>query len=191
MKPARGLFLSFSLITLPVIIESCCSSGWKCCDLPEARTYSVNDLSMKTRTFNGTDYIDAPLAIKPKEMSFNFKLDVTYLSMQQQNMFRPTMAAFACEPVPNSSKEKITGLFISSDHELQISDQTIIPAGADIKKYFSLAESLEGGPFYYESFNMVPNFLVPMPEDHEFTFRFTLDDGRIFELPSGYHKLMP
>ena len=187
----KNLLFVLSLITLPVIIESCCSSGWRCCDLPAPRTYSVNNLSMKTTTFDGSKYVDAPSQIKPKEMSFNFTLDVTYLSMYERKIIRPTMAAYACEPLPNSSKEKITALSITSDQVLELSDQSVIPAGTDIKKYFSLGGSFEGGPFYYESFIMVPNFYVPTVEDHEFTFRFTIDDGRIFEVRSGIHKLMP
>jgi len=188
MAITRNLFFALSLIMFPVIIESCCNSGWKCCDIPDPKTYSVNALSMKTTTFNGTTYVDAPAQIKPRDISFNFKLDVTYLS---HHLFRPTMAAYACDPVPDSSKEKVTAFSITSDQPLELSENVIFAAGTELKKLFSLAESIEGNPFYYDQFNMVPGFGVLKEQDHEFTFRFTLDDGRIFEARSGVHTLLP
>jgi hypothetical protein len=158
--------------------------------MPDPKTFSVNDVTMKTSMFNGTTYIDAPQEIKPAEISFNFKLDVTYLSMQHK-LIRPTMAAYACDPMPNSSKEKVSAFSITSDKPLELSETSIVAAGTDLKSLFSLSEGIENNPFYFEQFNIVPTFVVLKNQDHDFTFRFTLDDGRIFEIRSGVHTLLP
>jgi hypothetical protein len=189
MKVTRILFLAVSLIIFPVIIESCCMSGSCCGDNPAAKKFTVNNLDLKVMTFTGSAYVDAPQSIKPKEMSFNFKLDVTYIAMQP--LIRPTMAAYACDPMPDSSKEKVTAFSVTSDLPLVISDKVTIDAGTDIKSLFSLGQSFEQDFFYFQAFNMVPTFTVATQQDHEFTFRFTLDDGRIFELRSGVHTLLP
>ena len=124
-------------------------------------------------------------------MSFNFDLDITYLAMQERETTRPTMAAYACDPLPNSSKEKINEFSITSDQPLVLSDKVTIAAGTDLSQAFSLGQSFEGDYFYLAAFNMVPSFVVQTAQDHEFTFRFTLDDGRIFEVRSGIHTLLP
>jgi hypothetical protein len=190
MKIIRTLLFAFSLITLPVIIESCCMTGTSCCNLPEPKKFTVNDITLKVTTFNGTDYVTAPQSIKPKEMTFNFNLAVTNLAMGER-MIRPTMSAYACDPVPDSSKEKINEFTITSDQPLVVSEQLTIPAGSDLSSGFSLGQSFQGDYFYLRAFNMVPNFPVQTSQDHEFTFRFTLDDGRVFELRSGVHTLLP
>lgn len=190
MKITRISLFALSLIVLPVIIESCCMSGG-CCNMPEQKKFTVNSITVETMTFDGSKYIAAPQSIKPKEMSFNFDLDITYLAMQELRTIRPTMAAFACDPMPNSSKEKITDFTITSDQPLVLSETVTLAAGTDLVAGFSLAQGLVGDYFYLASLNMVPNFTVQAAQDHEFTFRFTLDDGRILEVRSGIHTLLP
>jgi hypothetical protein len=191
MKAMRLLLFVLSLVTLPVIIESCCMSGASCCNMPDPEKFTVNNIKLEVMTFSGSGYVTAPQSIKPKSMSFNFDLDITNLAMQERKTIRPTMAAYACDPLPNSSKEKITEFTITSDKPLIISDQVTIAAGDDLTPGFSLAQSMAGDYFYLPSFNMVPNFTLQTSQDHEFTFRFTLDDGRVFELRSGTYTLLP
>ncbi|HZY77945.1 MAG TPA: hypothetical protein VFE50_00385 [Cyclobacteriaceae bacterium] len=207
MNSLRVLFICVALITIPVLIESCCGS---CGCNPEWDTsFSINSMSVahgtrelipgsstRYQTRSTPDITSSPLSKYAMVISMN----VTYHHAFNEHS-GGTMAAYACSPPVPFSEQMVTSIVITSNQALtNSSGELSYVAGDDISAVFSiedqngtvtLIEDFIEKPFYGDSFSLFSELDIDAAQHHTFTVTITLDDGREFKMTTKDIELTP
>jgi hypothetical protein len=187
MRKTSIVIAILSLIFLPVLIEACHSkSDCDCCDQPiTSKPYSMQDVYLTT-TVNG---MAAQYRVNPKQVRFGFEIDPKYLAFSRG--YRPTMGTYAdCAPPVPTSKEKFTSVKITSETAITTNNNDTYAAGSDLATHFLLTGFIKNDVMTGLTFSFTPAFGVKADQEHNFKFKFTVDDGREFELESGHFLLL-
>jgi hypothetical protein len=195
MKCWRIIVACASLITLPVLIESCCGVGGGACPCnPDwATSFTVTNLSLSTETRGSLYDTLSPSPAPLKKYRFVIDVEGKYNRALLEDPFelrRPTMAAFACSPEVPQSEQTISEFVITSTNDFSTTDETI-GAGQDLAVFFmidlidyplSSIEDILGKHFYDERLYLISEKSVDKEQTHKLTVRIKLDDGQIYEL---------
>ena len=182
------------LVTVPVIIESCCLND--CCGQNVTRaSYNVNDFTLIVTphpivhpfpTVTGSSHT-------LKGVAFLVELDVSYISKVIGSPGGFT--AVACDPVPPTSNQTVSSILITSNSTFTTTSRTVT-ANSSLNEFFKVytangsypTDDLIGSE-YLESFFLRTDDELNKPQTHTFTIAITLDDGRVFTLVSDRLEL--
>lgn len=184
----KALCTILCLILAPVLIESCCMDS--CCGQTFDQTpYKIDDISMAVR-FTGNAPAPGSWSVKPRDLEFGFQLSPQRISFEKG--FRPTMTAFACEPVMPLSEDKLAGFIIKSDNALS-TDKGDFPAGADLASMCHLSGTTTDlpSPIADYALSITPDFTVPTASEHVFTIKLNFIGGKTFEFETAKYNLLP
>jgi hypothetical protein len=180
--------LSLVLITVPVIIESCCLTS--CCgERFTQQSYDIDELVLTATTYPAVPpYPVVVPSTTLKNTALLIDVRTTYASMIVKPP--PGFAAFACDPAPDESNQTITSLVITSNAHLSTTTHTIM-AGSSLNEFFAVYDYKYASPIeqiigsrYLTTFSLRSEDELNQPQTHTFTVTITLDDGRMFELVS-------
>lgn len=204
MKKLKILTVCIALITLPVLIESCClvsgpgSCGCGSNNMPT--NFDIKSMVVTTVSrgaIGRPDQFDPPSPGTLDNHAFYVLMDAEYRQALLET-FRPTMAAYACSPVEPVGDQRITDISITSNNQLTTT-LGAYPAGLDLIDLFRV--SVYGGDLavstildkdlYSNLFYLVSNEKVDVTQKHIFTINVSLDDGRTFTLVAPEAELIP
>lgn len=128
-------------------------------------------------------------SLRLKSLELHFNLDIENLAFEK--VYKPTMAAFACDYVLATSKEMLINYSVTSDSELVIAGDTFA-AGEELNSKFNISglERMELPSSFYQSYAAInSDFDVDKSVTQILTVKFTFDDGRVFEFKTKRFKL--
>lgn len=170
--------LASILITVPVILQSCCGG------IGSGKTYyDIDDMTMDAGFYTGPPQ-PAPATLD--NVNFTVKFKVTYMSMESSG----GSMLYACSPAPAIGNQKITAITITSNTDLVATSGTTA-AGESLNFRFFVngvghiddpVSDLIGNPLVDDYLVFGSDFVLATAQSHIFTFKITLDDGRTFTL---------
>lgn len=164
-----------SLIALPVLFESCGEMFEKC----DENKFTIEQFKLQAVSPSG----------KPK--SYNFVLSMDWHMALGRRL---TMGMYA-DCLPPTAIETITQFELTSDHDLVLSDRTLMKTSnltSVIPYEYAESEVITNRDiFNYEEFKFSPTFTIAFAQTHTFTFSFTLSDGRKLNVSTPPIELLP
>jgi len=171
--------LACILITVPVILQSCCGGISGGDDV----YYNIDSMSMSVHAGgNGA----TPSPAKLSELSFLLSFQVTRAEIQSIH----GSALYACSELPMISNQKITAIAITSNKDLILTSGTIT-AGESLNFKFMAnsvghigdpVSDLINSPLLDDYVVFRSDAALTTAQTHTFIFKITLDDGRDFKL---------
>ncbi|HZY77944.1 MAG TPA: hypothetical protein VFE50_00380 [Cyclobacteriaceae bacterium] len=198
MKPWKFVVVCLSLITLPVLIESCCGIGTGACPCnPDwATNFSINGFSIVTHK-RGNWSAPAPTSALLSQYSFEIFGDAEFRRAKLDG-YRPTMAAYACDPEPAKSDQTISEFIVTSNHDLTLTNASY-PAGTNITESLIVdsypdvdkASELIGLTLWNADISLMSDNAVDVVQRHKLTVHIKLSDGRSFEVTTEEVEFIP
>ena len=187
MKALKTVTVILLLITVPVILESCCFSSCGCGFSNDGPPH-YDFTGMTMRLFSRSNYTELPMGTTTlKEVSFDVDIEANFTSMIEQGS--AGFAAHACSPAPEMANQQITSIVITSDKDMVASPMTIF-AGGDLSILFGVSTEMNQGPideilnkqFLGRRLTFFSDAVLDSQQTHTFTFRVTLDNGTVYEM---------
>lgn len=200
MKTIKVIAICVTLVTLPVLIESCCLGNGSCgCGGNDnwETNFSITaiDLTVEKAASVSTSAVNpspGPLATHV----FVLYLDGKYRTSQLDASYKPTMAAYACSPPPAICDQKITSIIVTSNNTLTTINKSFA-AGEDLKEIFvhsefgALANIINAEIMDNRIAFLARQQQVDVTQTHRLNVFLKLDDNRTFDLQTDDLEFTP